>query len=75
MKRVCLVILLLFSSFASLQAERIAELRPVDPEKTYEIYRRPDGTIVGKPAEPVSLTKLILAGIGVALLAIFSNSN
>ena len=75
MKRFCFVILLFFTSFASLQAERIGRFEPIDPNRAYVVERNSNGTIVGRPEEPFSLTKLVVTGLGILVLAIFGSSS
>ena len=75
MKRVFLILLLFFTSFASVHAERIATFEGMgEGGRPYVIDRGADGTLRGHTAEPFSLTKVVLAGIGIAILAIFNAS-
>ena len=75
MKRVFLVILLLFTSFASIHAERIATLDGMgEGGRPYIIESMPDGSIRGRTQEPLNLTKAILTGLGIVLLSIFCSS-
>ena len=74
MKRVLLVLLLVFTSFASIHAERIARFEGMGENGgTYVIDRRPDGSLHGHTQQPINLTKAILTGIGILLLGIFSS--
>ena len=72
MKRVFLVILLLFTSFASIHAERIATFEEMgEGGRPYIVETMPDGTIRGRTQPTYSLTARVLTGIGILLLSIF----
>ena len=74
MKRVFLVILLIFTSFASIHAERIATFEGMgEGGRPYVVETMPDGTLRGRTQPPINLTKAILTGIGIFILSMFSN--
>ena len=75
MKRVFLLILLLFTSFASLQAQKLGEFHPYDPNKIYVITENPDGTIVGKPKESPGWGTVVVAGLALLLVGIFGGGS
>lgn len=74
MKRVLLVLLLVFTSLTSIHAERIATFEGLgDGGRPYVIDRNSDGTLHGHTQAPFSLTKAVLAGLGIIILGILSS--
>ena len=65
--------MLFFTSFASVHAERVATFEGMGKGgRDYVVDKLEDGTYYGRTERSFSLTKAALAGIGLAILAIFS---